>query len=124
MLHAILAETAVLPAMKSVSRRRPACLPIVHIYCAVVVAIVVESTKGFEYYCCRPPDNHAWHGIESPPNCYYMSKGLAHSPLRPLSGGCAGPLLTNVDVEARATSAHERSARWAMALIIEREVRS
>jgi hypothetical protein len=32
-----LAETAVLPAMKSVSRRRPACLPIVHIYCAVVV---------------------------------------------------------------------------------------
>jgi hypothetical protein len=34
--------------MKSVSRRRPACLPIVHIYCAVVVAIVVESTKGFE----------------------------------------------------------------------------
>ena len=40
----ILAETAVLPAMKSVTRRRPACLPIVHFYCAVVVAIVVEST--------------------------------------------------------------------------------
>ena len=53
-LHAILAETAVLPAMKSVSRRRPACLPIVHIYCAVVVAIVVESTKGVEYYCSTP----------------------------------------------------------------------
>jgi len=34
--------------------RRPACLPIVHIYCAVVVAIVVESTKGFEYYCSTP----------------------------------------------------------------------
>ena len=50
----VLAETAVLPAMKSVSRRRPACLPIVHIYCAVVVAIVVESTKGFEYYCSTP----------------------------------------------------------------------
>ena len=30
----ILAETAVLPAMKSVSRRRPACLPIVHLDCA------------------------------------------------------------------------------------------
>ena len=27
-------ETAVLPAMKSVSRRRPACLPIVHLDCA------------------------------------------------------------------------------------------
>ena len=50
----VLAETAVLPAMKSVSRRRPACLPIVHIYCAVVVAIVVESTKGLEYYCSTP----------------------------------------------------------------------
>ena len=54
-LPVILAETAVLPAMKSVSRRRPACLPIVRIYsCAVVVAIVVESTKGFEYYCSTP----------------------------------------------------------------------
>ena len=31
----ILAETVVLPAMKSVSRRRPACLPIVHLDCAV-----------------------------------------------------------------------------------------
>ena len=50
----VLAETAVLPAMKSVSRRRPACLPIVHIYCAVVVAIVVESTTGLEYYCSTP----------------------------------------------------------------------
>ena len=43
-----------LAAMKSVSRRRLACLPIVHIYCAVVVAIVVESTKGLEYYCSTP----------------------------------------------------------------------
>ena len=51
----VLAETAVLPDMKSVSRRRPACLPIVHIYsCAVVVAIVVESTKGFSFHpLCR-----------------------------------------------------------------------
>ena len=57
----VLAETAVLPAMKSVSRRRPACLPIVHIYCVVVVAIVVESTKGLEYYCSTAPVNHAWH---------------------------------------------------------------
>ena len=36
---------------------------------------------------------------------------LAHSPSRPLSGGCAGPLLTNVDVEARATSARKDCAR-------------
>ena len=43
----LLAETAVLPAMKSVSRCRPACLPIVHIYSAVVVAIAVKSTEGF-----------------------------------------------------------------------------
>jgi hypothetical protein len=40
-----------------------------------------------------------------------MSKGLAHSPSRPLSGGCAGPLLTHVDVEARATSARKECAR-------------
>ena len=67
-----------------------------------------------------PTINHAWHGIESPPNCYYSgsteyyrSEGLAHSPSRPLSGGCAGPLLTNVDVEGsrRGRQAHERSAR-------------
>jgi hypothetical protein len=52
-----LAETAVLPAMMhEVSISPQACLrlPIVHIYCAVVVAIVVESTKGFEYYCSTP----------------------------------------------------------------------
>ena len=62
---AILAETAVLPAMKSVSRRRPACLPIVHLLCieSIVGAIVVESTKGLlrdlsleYYYCSAPPD--------------------------------------------------------------------
>ena len=52
----ILAETAVLPAMKSVFRRRPACLPIVHLLCieSIVGAIVVESTKGLEYYCSAP----------------------------------------------------------------------
>ena len=52
----ILAETAVLPA-REVSISPQACLParIVRIYsCAVVVAIVVESTKGFEYYCSTP----------------------------------------------------------------------
>jgi hypothetical protein len=53
-LRRVLAETAVLPAMKSVSRRRPACLPIVHIYCAVVVAItLVENTKGLDVYSIK-----------------------------------------------------------------------
>ena len=54
--NSFLAKTAVLPAMKSVSRRRPACLPIVHLLCieSIVGAIVVESTKGLEYYCSAP----------------------------------------------------------------------
>ena len=53
----LLAETAVLPA-REVSISPQACLParIVRIYsCEVVVAIVVESTKGFEQYYCSTP---------------------------------------------------------------------
>ena len=66
-MESILAETAVLPAMKSVSRTviisgsaqvsAQACLPADRpstVHSCIVGAIVVESTKGLEYYCSAP----------------------------------------------------------------------
>ncbi len=48
---------------------------------------------------------------ESPPD-YIVKDYMKHAPTRPLSGECAGPLLTVSDasVEARATSAWKECA--------------